>query len=79
MGHLGFSFVGLLWLCILIVPNLLWARSRPLGYDPSGENRILAALEKAGQAGVVCTVLFSMITAPPCSRLGACGFWPLFF
>lgn len=56
-GHLGFSFVGLLSLCMLIVPSLLWARSRPLGYGPSGENRILAALEKAGQAGATLPVL----------------------
>lgn len=58
MGHFGFSFVGLLWLCMLIVPNLFWSRCRPEGYDPSGENKVLAALEKCGQAGVSCTSLF---------------------
>ena len=29
MGHLGFSYVGLIFLLLLFIPNLLWARICP--------------------------------------------------
>lgn len=31
MGHLGFSYVGFLYLLMLFVPNILWAKRRPEG------------------------------------------------
>lgn len=50
LGEFGFSFVGAGFLLALFVPNLLWARfALPRGYDASGENRILRALERVGQ------------------------------
>ncbi len=58
MGQFGFSFIGLLWLLMLILPNVIWTRFRPAGYDSQGENRLLVVLEKIGQAGVTCTSLF---------------------
>jgi len=60
MGHFGFSYVGLAFLLMLWVPNALWARRLPAGYDSSGESRVLLILERAGQ--VLCTasiLLFS--------------------
>lgn len=50
MGRLGFSVVGAVFLAALFVPNVLWTRARPTGYDPDGENRLLRGIEGAGQA-----------------------------
>ena len=47
--HLGFSWLGALFLLGLTVPNLAWTRHRPQGYDPSREDRRLALLEQTGQ------------------------------
>ena len=53
LGHFGFSYVGLIYMLMIEVPNILWARRKPAGYDPSGENKVLLVLERAGQ--VLCT------------------------
>ena len=50
--HLGFSWLGALFLLGLTVPNLAWTRHRPQGYDPSREDRRLALLEQTGQVWV---------------------------
>ena len=57
MGHFGFSYIGLLWLIMLFIPNLFWTRCKPEGYDPRGENKVLAALERIGEAWVTCAAL----------------------
>ena len=54
LGHIGFSYVGLLFLLALIVPNLLWARRPPKGYSSAGENRGLLCFERAGEVSVSC-------------------------
>ncbi|MGI6665108.1 MAG: hypothetical protein ACOX3W_06835 [Christensenellaceae bacterium] len=53
----GFSYIGLLYLCMLFVPNILWARKLPIGYDASHENRCLRLLERIGQIGASAVVL----------------------
>ncbi len=58
LGHFGFSYIGLVYLLMLFVPNLIWARHRPAGYDSRGENRALLFCERAGQACVVFSALF---------------------
>ena len=57
MGHFGFSYVGLVYLLMLTIPNLIWTRKRPTGYTSRNENRILLLFERMGQVCVVCTVL----------------------
>lgn len=57
LGHLGFSFVGFVFLSMLIVPNLIWSRHLPQGYAPQRENRVLVILERVGQICVTCTAL----------------------
>lgn len=57
MGHFGFSYVGLIFLLMLTVPNLIWSKNQPKDYSPQGENRILLLFERAGQALVTCTAL----------------------
>lgn len=51
MGTFGFSYVGLIYLLCLFIPNAFWARNRPRGYTepvPS-ENKVLLAFERVGQ------------------------------
>jgi len=35
------------------VPNIMWARRKPDGYDPTGENKMLLFVERIGQ--ILCT------------------------
>ena len=57
--RLGFSYVGLLYLLMLMIPNLIWTRNKPQDYEryAAGENRILLGLERTGEVLVTCTVL----------------------
>ena len=60
MGYFGFSYIGLVYMLMIQIPNIMWARRKPDGYDPSGENKILLVIERIGQ--VLCTaaiLLFS--------------------
>jgi hypothetical protein len=57
--HLGFSYVGLVFLVMLFVPNLFWTKHKPRDYDKYAqrENRFLLALERIGEVAVSCLVL----------------------
>lgn len=57
MGHLGFSYIGLIYLLMLTIPNLIWTRKQPQNYDSHNENRVLLYFERIGQVLVTCTVL----------------------
>ena len=57
LGNFGFSYIGLIYLLMLQIPNGLWARRKPEGYDPSGENKILLIIERAGQVMCVASIL----------------------
>lgn len=62
LGHFGFSYVGLIYLCMLFVPNILWAKKKPAGYDElaADENKILLMLERLGEVLVTTmAVIFS--------------------
>lgn len=57
----GFSIAGVVFLAMLFVPNILWSRNQPEGYDAlsTNENRVLLALERVGQAAAtVSAVVF---------------------
>lgn len=56
LGNFGFSYVGLVFLLMLFIPNLLWTRKKPRGYSAAGENRVLL-LERAGEALTCCYAL----------------------
>ncbi len=64
MGHPGFSYIGLLWLLMLAVPNFLWARHQPQGYIARNENRLLVILERTGQVCVTGAALLFADTNP---------------
>ena len=55
----GFSYIGLIWLVMLFVPNLIWTRHKPEDYDKyaGNENRVLLALERAGEVAVTAVAL----------------------
>ena len=57
--HFGFSYVGLIFLVMLFVPNIIWAKHQPQGYDQyaKNENKTLLALERAGEVLVTAIVL----------------------
>ena len=60
MGHFGFSYIGLLWLLLLWIPNSMWAKRKPEGYDPTGESKVLLGFERIGQ--VLCTAAILLFT-----------------
>ena len=62
MGKFGFSYIGAVYLLLLFIPNLIWARRQPPGYPEVSrkEPRILTVLERVGQVCVTCcAVCFS--------------------
>lgn len=57
--NFGFSYVGLIYLAMLFIPNLFWTKNKPESYDDyvKNENKILRILENIGQVLVTCIVL----------------------
>lgn len=57
--HFGFSYVGLIYLILLMLPNLLWTKNQPEDYEKyvGNENKVLLALERAGEVLVTCAAL----------------------
>lgn len=57
--HFGFSYVGLIYLAMLFVPNLFWTKHKPKDYDNyvKNENKVLRIFENIGQVLVTCIVL----------------------
>ena len=47
----GFSYVGLIWLIMLFVPNFIWMKNKPQDYEEyvHKENKVLFIFERLGQ------------------------------
>ncbi len=59
-GHPGFSYMGMIFLLLLFIPNLIWAGKKPQGYSPEKENKVLLFLERIGEAlTCCCSLIFS--------------------
>lgn len=59
-GSFGFSYIGLLFLLMLFIPNIIWSRGKPLGYTSEKENRILLFFERLGEVLTCsCALIFS--------------------
>ncbi len=59
--NFGFSYVGLIYLLMLFVPNIIWIKFKPEDYDEYAkkENKILLILEKIGEVLTCsCAVIF---------------------
>ncbi len=60
--HFGFSYVGLLFLLMLIIPNIIWSQNKPKNYDQyiKNENKILLLFERIGEVLVTSlSLIFS--------------------
>ncbi|MBR4622147.1 MAG: hypothetical protein IKO44_01275 [Ruminococcus sp.] len=49
--NFGFSYVGLIYLIMLMTPNIIWSRNLPKDYEKyaPNENKILLGCERAGE------------------------------
>lgn len=69
--NFGFSYVGLIFLLMLTIPNLIWTKNQPKDYEKyvQKENKVLFAFERIGQVLVTCTALiFSDFNLKPWSN-----------
>lgn len=57
--NFGFSYVGLIFLLMLLIPNFIWIKNKPKDYDKYvlNENKILIVFERIGEVLVVCISL----------------------
>ena len=55
--HFGFSYVGLIYLIMLFVPNIKWTKNKPEDYDryAAKESKILLTLERIGE--ILCSAV----------------------
>lgn len=57
--HFGFSYIGLIFLLMLFVPNIIWAGKKPQGYTSENENKALLIFERTGETlTTVCVLIF---------------------
>ncbi|SFB17327.1 Pimeloyl-ACP methyl ester carboxylesterase [Acetitomaculum ruminis DSM 5522] len=62
MIHFGFSYVGLVYLIMLFLPNIIWIKNKPADYDvySKNENKILLSFERFGEVSVCAiSLIFS--------------------
>lgn len=57
MIHFGFSYIGLIFLLMLFIPNIIWTKHKPKDYEKYvvNENKVLLLFEKIGQI-LVCVI-----------------------
>ena len=57
--HFGFSYVGIIFLLMLFIPNGIWAKNIPEKYEEysRNENKFLLILERIGEVLVSALVL----------------------
>lgn len=68
--NFGFSYVGLIYLVMLMLPNIIWTRNQPKDYEKyvGNENKVLLAFERVGEVLVSCAALvFSDFNIKPWS------------
>ena len=59
MFHFGFSYMGLIFLVMLFIPNILWTKHKPKDYEKyvGNENKILLLFERTCEILVSCISL----------------------
>lgn len=57
MIHFGFSYIGLAFLLMLFIPNIIWTKHKPKDYENYvvNENKILLLFERTGEI-LVCVI-----------------------
>ena len=55
----GFSIVGVVFLAMLFVPNIKWAKHQPRGYEELSkrENKVLLVFERVGEVACSCAAV----------------------
>jgi hypothetical protein len=50
----GFSYIGLIFLLLLLTPNLMWTKNKPKDYEKfsANENKVLLTMERMGEVMV---------------------------
>lgn len=60
--HFGFSYISLMFLLMLMIPNIIWSKNKPKDYDKYviNENKTLLLFERIGEMLVTCiSLIFS--------------------
>lgn len=60
--HFGFSYVSLIFLLMLMIPNIIWSKNKPKDYDKyvGNENKVLLVFERIGEVTVTAiSLIFS--------------------
>lgn len=60
--HFGFSYISLIFLLMLMIPNIIWSQNKPKDYDKyvKNENKALLLFERIGEMLVTCiSLIFS--------------------
>ncbi len=57
--HFGFSYIGLIFLLMLMIPNIIWSKNKPKDYNiyVKNENKVLLLFERIGEMLVTCVSL----------------------
>lgn len=57
--NFGFSYIGAIFLLMLMIPNFIWTKHQPKNYEcyVKNENKLLLYLERIGEVSVTCLVL----------------------
>ena len=60
--NFGFSYIGLVFLLMLMIPNIIWSKNKPKEYEKNvkNENKVLLLFERIGEMLVTClSLIFS--------------------
>lgn len=60
--HFGFSYISLIFLLMLMIPNIIWSQNKPKDYNKyvKNENKALLLFERIGEMLVTCiSLIFS--------------------
>ena len=75
--HFGFSYIGLIYLLMLMIPNLIWAQNKPKDYEKyaGNERKIFALFERAGE--VLVTTLALIFSDFNINKISVWSLWLL--
>ena len=69
--HFGFSYMGAIFLLMLMIPNIIWSKNKPADYEKyvKNENKVLLVFERVGEVSVSCiSLIFSDFNINTLSR-----------